>query len=358
MFQKIIRAAIYLLVLSISFFSSCVYAKTVGISMPSVSFPRYNIDVESLQDNLHNLGFETKLSFASRSVEQQIKDIEKLIASDCDVLVITAVDGAALSDVLEKAKQKNIKIIAYDVLIMDSNAVDYYITFDSYQIGKLQGQFIEEKLHLNKHNTPEQYIEFFAGDKKDHNTQLFWDGAMDVLKHYLDDKSLECASGEIELKRVFTEKWNKSQTKERMARIYNEYYSKEKTPGIHLGAVLCPSDDIAISVAEVLHNEEKVSKKDFPIITGQDCSEKAIKYIKKGYLSMSIFKDAKYLGYKTSQMINQIFSSENVEVNDTTSFNNGKKVVPTIMCSPMVVTIKNLREILFDSGYYNSNILN
>ena len=193
--KKLLTAALSVALMAISQPS---YAKKIGISLPNPDKPRFNLDAEVMQSELNENGHEVIIKCGDRTAKRQIQDIEKLIEKDCVYLVIIPVDGRSLSDVMEKAKDKNIPVISYDRLIMDTDAVKYYATFDNYKVGKILGEYIEDKLNLKNDSTETRYIEFFSGDQHDNNVEAFWNGSMEVLKPYLDQGKLVCRSGEQE----------------------------------------------------------------------------------------------------------------------------------------------------------------
>ena len=330
------------------------FAKTVGISLPNYDVPRFTTDAESMQQELQKDGIECSILYADFTAEQQIADIEKLIEENCDILVIVPYDGTSLTEVLKKAKARNIPVIAYDRLIMNSDAVSYYTTFDNYKVGYLIGSYLEDKLKLNTDETSPKTIEFFAGDLGDNNAKIFWDGSMEVLEPYLASGKLICKSDETKLEQASTQDWTAENARNRMLRLIDEFKygaSEGETP---LDAVYCMNDSVAKGVVEAIYKNTSYKKGNFPVITGQDCTKLAVKYIRHGVMSMSIFKDARILAYSTAQMIRQILNKESVDVNDTSSYNNGVKTIPTLLCSPKVVDKDNVREIIIDSGYYNA----
>lgn len=335
---------------------SC-FAQKIGISLPNPDKPRFNLDGEVMKSELEADGQEVIVKCGDRTAETQIKNIEELISNDCDYLVIVPVDGSALGDVLNKAKEKNITVISYDRLIMNSDAVKYYATFDNYKVGEIMAEYLVKKLNLTQSGGDPKYIEFFSGDKSDNNVEALWEGAMKVLKPYLEQGRLICRSSESTLDTTHTLNWEKDEASKRMTQLID---SQNYGPGEgknQLDAVLCQSDGLAIGVIEALYKNGEYRKENFPFVTGQDCQVINLKYIKRGMQAMSVFKDARVLAYAVSNMIMQKINGEEVQVNNTDTYTNGNSYIPTLLCSPKFVDRDNMQEIIIESGFYDESEL-
>lgn len=142
---------------------------------------------------LEKLGYKTDLQYGEDKVENQIAQIENMITKGVDLLVIAPIDGSALTNVLEKAANEDIEVIAYDRLLMNSEHVDYYATFDNFGVGVLQASYIEDALNLSEGEGP--YIELFSGSPDDNNALINYDGVMSVFQQYLDSAQLVVHSG-------------------------------------------------------------------------------------------------------------------------------------------------------------------
>ena len=331
--------------------SQSAFASKVGVAMPNLVVPRWQTDGQTLKNELEEEGYEVELVFADNKPETQIQELRQMMDSGCEVLVIVPVDGKSLTEVLSEVKAKNIPVISYDRLIMDSDAVTYYATFDNYKVGLLQGEYIEDQLKLKDSGTSPKNIEFFTGSIDDNNVNYIWSGAMEVLKPYLDSGKLVCKSDETKKEQVAIHRWLTDVAKERMDKLVNEYgYGPEKTP---LDAVLAPNDTVANGITISLVKTAGYRANNIPVITGQDCTKKAAKNIRRGLQSMCVFKDSRILADHVVSMVKAIFEKTDVPLNDTTTYNNGVKVVPAFLCAPQVVNAQNLNEILIDSGYYN-----
>ena len=316
----------------------------VGISMPTKDLQRWNQDGDYIASQLEALGYEVDLQYAENDVATQVAQIENMINSGCDVLIIAAIESSSLGDALDMADEAGVAVIAYDRLIYESNDVDYYVTFNNYMVGQLQGDYIADALELYKNPGP-FYIEITAGDPGDNNAFLFYQGAMDALSYYIDNGQLVVVSGQTDFEDVATASWSTENSQTRAEQIINLYYSD----GTQIDAWLCSNDSTALGVENALAANYTGP---YPIITGQDCDIANIKNMLDGKQAMSMFKDTRTLAYQAVVMADEILSGQVVEVNDTVTYDNGSIVVPTYLCYPVVVDINNYYEILIDSGYY------
>lgn len=325
----------------------------VGIAMPTQSAERWILDGSNMVEVLEDLGYKTDLQYAEDVVQNQISQIENMITKGVDVLVIASIDGSALTDVLEQAALNDIKVIAYDRLIMNSEHVDYYATFDNYSVGVLQANYIIEKLDLD--NSDETYnIELFAGSPDDNNSFFFWDGAIDTLKPYFDAGKLVVRSGQTSFEQAATLRWDGATAQTRMDNILNAHYST----GENVDAILSPYDPISLGVIESMKNVGYGSdEKPLPIVTGQDAVEAGVKSIIAGEQSQTVFKDTRALADKAAEMVQALLEGKEVIINDTTTYDNGVKVVPSYLLAPQSVDIENYKEILIDSGYFTEDDL-
>ena len=323
--------------------------KKVGVAMPTKDLQRWNQDGANMEQLLKEAGYDVDLQYASNDINTQVTQIENMISSGCDVLVIASIDGDSLGTVLEQAKQKKIPVIAYDRLIMNSDAVTYYATFDNYMVGTKQGQYIEEQLGL-KEGKGGYNMEIFTGDPGDNNARFFYGGAMDVLNPYIEAGQITVPSGQIDFDTVATANWASDAAQARMEAIISSNYAD----GTKLDAVLCSNDSTAFGVTNALV-ANNISP--YPIITGQDCDIANVKNMLDGKQSMSIFKDTRTLAKKTVEMVDAILKGGTAPTNDTSTYNNGVKVVPSYLCEPVFADVNNYKELLIDSGYYTADQL-
>ena len=327
----------------------------VGVSMPTKDLQRWNQDGANMKAQLEKAGYVVDLQFANNDIPTQVSQLENMITGKCKVLVIASIDGSALSNVLATAKKKKIQVIAYDRLIMDTDAVSYYATFDNYKVGTLQGDYLVDKLGLKSRSASDPvYMEFFTGDPGDNNINFFFGGAMDVLKPYLDKGVIVCLSGQTAKAQAATLNWSTEEAQSRMENLItsNKYGPK----GQKLDAVYCSNDSTAQGVTQALLSAGYTAD-NFPVITGQDCDITSVKNMIKGYQSMSIFKDTRTLASQVVKMVGQILSNSTVDVNDTTTYDNGTGVIPSYLCEPVFADINNYKELLIDSNYYTEDQL-
>ncbi|PDO10490.1 MAG: sugar ABC transporter substrate-binding protein [Candidatus Reconcilbacillus cellulovorans] len=324
----------------------------IGISMPTKSSERWISDGQNMVKELKALGYDTDLQYAEDVVENQLSQIENMITKGAKLLIIAPIDGESLTDVLQKAKDKNIAVIAYDRLIRKTPNVDYYATFDNFKVGVLQGSYIVDKLGLKDGKGPFN-IELFAGSPDDNNTYFFFDGAMSVLKPYIDSGKLVVRSKQTKVEQVATLRWDGATAQARMDNLLSAFYSTER-----LHAVLSPYDGISIGVLSSLKGVGYGKPdKPFPIITGQDAELASVKSIIAGEQTQTVFKDTRELAKKAAQMADSLLQGKTVDVNDTKTYNNGVKVVPAYLLEPVSVDITNYEQVLIGSGYYTKDQL-
>ena len=328
-------------------------AAKIGVAMPTKDLQRWNQDGDNMKTQLEAAGYTVDLQYANNEVATQVSEIENMITGGCKVLVIAAIDGSSLGTVLADAKKADITVIAYDRLIMDTDAVSYYCTFDNYMVGQIQAQYIIDTLDLKNAKGPFN-MEIFAGDPADNNAKFFYNGAMDALKEYIDAGKLVVVSGQSSFDQVATASWKTENAQSRMDNILTAYYAD----GTKLDVVLCSNDSTALGVENALDNAGsfKVGS-NWPIITGQDCDKPNTINMIAGKQSMSVFKDTRTLAKQVVAMVTSIVKGTTVDVNDTKTYDNGKGVVPTYLCKPVFADVSNYKTILIDSGYYKESDL-
>ena len=319
-------------------------AELVGVAMPTKDLQRWNQDGENMKAMLEAAGYQVDLQYGANEIATQVSQIENMVANGCKVLVIASIDGDSLGTVLAQAKEKSIPVIAYDRLIMNSDAVSYYATFDNWLVGTTQGEFIENALGLKDGKGPFN-IEFITGDPGDNNINFFFDGAMSVLQKYLDNGQLVCPSGQTEKAVVATANWATDAAQARFENILSSNYAD----GTQLDAVLASNDSTALGVENALASSYTGK---YPVITGQDCDIAIMKNLIEGKQSMSVFKDTRTLAAKVVEMVDALMKGAEPPVNDTTTYDNGTGVIPSYLCEPVAGTADNYKELLIDSGYY------
>ncbi|WP_124065136.1 multiple monosaccharide ABC transporter substrate-binding protein [Clostridium sp. E02] len=321
----------------------------IGVAMPTKDLQRWNQDGANMKKELEAAGYTVDLQFASNDVQTQVSQIENMISNGCNMLVIASIDGSSLGEPLSQAKEMGIPVIAYDRLIMNTDAVTYYATFDNYKVGQKQGEYLVEALGLESASDPKN-IELFTGDPADNNCNFFFGGAMDVLQKYIDDGKLVVKSGQTSFEQVATEKWDSEKAQNRMDTVIAGNYSD----GTVLDAVLCSNDSTALGVENALASSYTGN---YPIITGQDCDIANVKNVIAGKQAMSVFKDTRTLATQVVKMVDSVMQGGEAEINDTQSYDNGTEVIPTYLCDPVVVTQDNYKDMLITSGYYTEDQL-
>ena len=321
----------------------------VGVAMPTKDLQRWNQDGENMKTQLEAAGYQVDLQYGANDIATQVSQIENMIANGCKVLVIASIDGDSLGTVLAQAKEAGIPVIAYDRLIMNSDAVSYYATFDNWLVGVTQGKFIEKALDLENAAGPFN-MEFITGDPGDNNINFFFDGAMSVLQPYLDSGKVVCPSGQTEKAVVATANWATDAAQARFENILAANYSD----GTQLDAVLASNDSTALGVENALAASYTGA---YPIITGQDCDIAIMKNLIDGKQAMSVFKDTRTLAAKVVEMVDALMQGKEPPVNDTETYDNGVKVVPSFLCEPVFASADNYKELLIDSGYYTEDQL-
>ena len=323
----------------------------IGVAMPTKDLQRWNQDGENMKSELEKAGYEVDLQYANNDIATQVSQIENMITGGCDLLVIASIDGGSLSTVLAEAKTEGIPVVAYDRLIMDTDAVSYYATFDNYKVGQIQGQYIVDTLKLDEEKGPFN-LELFTGSSDDNNCVFFFGGAMDTLQKYIDEGKLVVKSGQTKFEEVATPNWSTEESQKRMDNILTANYSD----GSKVDVVLSSNDSVANGITNAL-KAAGYTADNFPVLTGQDCDITSVKNIIGGTQSMSVFKDTRTLAAQVVKMVGQIMNEETVDVNDKESYDNGTGKIPTYLCEPVFADKENYKELLIDTGYYTEDQL-
>jgi putative multiple sugar transport system substrate-binding protein len=329
----------------------------VGIAMPTKSLERWNRDGSFLEEQFKSKGYEVKLTFSDNKIDQQVKDIEGLLADGVNLLVVAAIDGESLSQVLAQAKEQNVPVISYDRLIMQTDAISYYVSFDNYTVGKLQGEFVRDQLDLDNAAGPFN-IEFTAGDPADNNAGFFFNGAYDTLKPYIEAGKLVVQSGQTAFDQVATQQWDTAKAMTRMQNILGSNYSDQQ-----LDVALCSNDSTALGVTQAIASDYK--GKNNVIVTGQDGDEANLQNIVDGKQTMTVYKAVANEAKVTLDLGVAILSGKNPGEElikdsgwdfectyDTSSYDNGTGIIPSFLLVPTVVTKDNIKSELVDTGYY------
>ena len=322
--------------------------KKVGVAMPTQSSERWINDGANMKAKLEELGYEVDLQYAEDDVQAQVSQIENMIASGANCLVVASIDSSALVNVLAQAKDAGIPVIAYDRLLMDTDAVSYYASFDNEGVGTAIGEYIEAKADLANATEP-QTIEFFMGSPDDNNAVLLHKGVMGVLQKYLDNGMLVCKSGRTSFEDTCILRWSQETAQQNCENFLSGFYADEDLD------ICCSAfDGFSYGIKAALEGAGYTAE-NWPIITGQDAEVMAVKNIVAGTQTQSIFKDTGLLADKCVTMVQAVLEGSEPEINDTETYNNGKLTVPSYLCTPVSVDADNYKEIVIDSGYYTED---
>ena len=320
----------------------------IGVAMPTQSSERWIKDGDNMKDKLEALGYEVDLQYAEDDVQMQVSQIENMIASGSLCLVIAAVDAGALTTVEAQAKEAGIPIIAYDRLLMDTDAVSYYASFDNEGVGTAIGEYVKTAKDLDAaREAGESYtIEFFMGSPDDNNAVLLHKGVMGVLQEYLDDGTLVCKTGRTSFEDTCILRWSQETAQQWCENYLTGFYADED-----LDIACTAFDGFAYGVKAALQGAGYTAD-NWPLITGQDAELMACKNILDGTQTASIFKNTSLLADKCVTMVEAVMKGAEPEINDTTTYDNNVVVVPSYLCTPISVDKDNLQEVVVEEAKY------
>ncbi len=326
---------------------------TVGIAMPTKSSARWISDGESMVEQFTAAGYGTDLQYAEDDIPNQLAQIENMITKGVNVLVIAAIDGTTLSNALENAAASGIKVIAYDRLIRDSGNVDYYATFDNFKVGVQQASSLVAGMKERFPDVKPWNVELFGGSPDDNNAFFFYNGAMSVLQPMIDAGEIAIPSGQMGMDQVGTLRWDGAVAQARMDNLLSANYSDKQLHG-----ALSPYDGLSIGILSSLKGVGYGSGDlPMPIVTGQDAELQSIKSIIAGEQYSTVFKDTRELARVTVGMVEALLGGGEPEINDTTTYDNGVKVIPSYLLEPVSVDATNYQQIVIDSGYHKAEDL-
>ncbi len=319
---------------------------TIGVAMPTKSSQRWIQDGDNMKKQLEAAGYQVDLQYAEDDIPTQVSQVENMVTKGDQMLVIAAIDGTALGDILNTAEESDIPVLAYDRLIRESGAVDYYSTFDNFGVGVLQAEALVEGLKATGEGP--YNVELFAGSPDDNNATFFWNGAMSILQPLIDSKEMVVVSGQTDFEQAAILRWDPATAQKRMEDLLTKSYTTETVDG-----VLSPYDGLSLGIIAALKaNGYGSGDKPLPVVSGQDAEIQSVQSILAGEQNSTIFKDTRDLAEVTVKMIEAIGNCQEPEVNDTTTYDNGVKVVPSYLLKPVTVTKDNVTEALVDTGYY------
>lgn len=329
----------------------------VGVAMPTQTYERWIADGDAVKTGLEDAGYDVDLQFAGDDIPTQQQQIDAMINKGAEALIIASIDGTALGSQLEAAAAADIPVISYDRLIRDSENVDFYVTFDNYEVGVQQGTSLLTGLGILDENGEEAAdapkdplnVELFAGSPDDNNAGFFFDGAMSVLQPYLDDGTLVVPSEQTDFDTVAIQRWEQEGAQSRMEDLLTSSYSKGER---NVDGVLAPADVLSRGIITALSNSGYgKGDLDMPVVTGQDAEAASAKLIEEGKQYSTIFKDTRLLAEQAVIAATSFLEGEEPEANDTETYENGVKVVPSYLLPTVIVTADNLEAELIESGY-------
>jgi putative multiple sugar transport system substrate-binding protein len=327
----------------------------IGVTMPTKSSERWISDGDNLKKQLEALGYQVDLQYAENDIPTQTQQLDNQITKHAKLLIIASIDGTAITTQLENAKANKIPVIAYDRLIRDSPNVDYYATFDNFKVGVQQATSLLTGLKvLNADGSKGTAkgplnVELFAGSPDDNNATFFFNGAMSVLKPYIDSKTITVKSGQTDFKTVAILRWDPATAQKRMEDLLTSTYKG----GAKVDGVLSPYDGLSIGILSALKsNGYGTAAQPYPVVTGQDAELASVKSIIGGEQYSTIYKDTRQLAKTTVQMADAVLKGQTPQTNNTTDYNNGIKVVPSMLLQSVIVDKTNYKKELVDTGYY------
>lgn len=333
----------------------------VGVAMPTQTSERWIADGEAVKKGLEEAGFEVDLQFANDDIPTQTQQVDQMITSGAKVLVIAAIDGTALSSQLDAAGAAGIPVVSYDRLIRDNENVSHYVSFDNYKVGVAQanallvGLGLVDKDGKEKADAPKDplNIELFAGSLDDNNSHFFYNGAFDTLKPFIDKGVLVVKSGQTTIDQVATLRWSQEAAQKRMEDILTSNYGGGSEP---LAGVLSPYDGISRGIITALQGAGYGPglDKGLPVVTGQDAEIASVKLINDGVQQSTIFKDTRTLAQQAVKAVEALGKGQEPEVNDTTTYDNGVKVVPSFLLDVQTIYKEDIEPIIIGSDYYTA----
>jgi putative multiple sugar transport system substrate-binding protein len=330
---------------------------TIGVSMPTQTSERWIADGNSVKEKLEAKGYKVDLQYAGDDIPTQSQQVDQMITQGADVLVIAAIDGTALSGQLQAAADKKIPVIAYDRLIRDSKNVDFYVSFDNYKVGVAQANALLTGLGLQTKDgakgdkTGPFNVELFAGSLDDNNAHFFFDGAMDTLKPFIDNKSLVVKSGQTAIEKVAILRWQQETAQKRMEDLLTSSYND----GTKVNGVLSPYDGLSRGIITALQNAGYgKGANPMPVVTGQDAEIASVKLINDGVQGSTIFKDTRLLAEQAVIAAEAFLKKQTPQANDTKTYDNGVKVVPSYLLPVVTVFKDDIKKELIDSGYFTA----
>ncbi len=326
----------------------------VGIVLPSKDEPRWIQDEARFKDAFTNAGYNVQILFSQGDSATEKANVEALVAQGINVLIICPQDGAAAASAVEEARTAGVIVISYDRLVRDTDAVDYYVSFDSIAVGEAQAQYL-----VDKSTGTGNPLYLYTGAASDNNAFLFFEGAWNVLQPKIADGTfvIKNSSEAVALQ-------GKARlTRNELARIINQvttqwdFYIAQNLAESNLSVnkaadkgdvfILAPNDGTARAIADVFAADNDVTSY---VITGQDAEKASIQYIIDGKQSMTVLKDVRTLVQDAIKAA--IAYLEGKTPPQTTTYNNGAIDVPADPSVIITVDRSNVKAVVIDSGYW------
>ncbi|MDO5746550.1 MAG: sugar ABC transporter substrate-binding protein [Actinomycetaceae bacterium] len=317
----------------------------VGVALPQKTSENW-VEAEGLfQKDCEEAKLDCQIQFANSGVQEQQSQIDSMITKGVKVLIIGAIDGGQLSTQLAKAKKEGIKVVAYDRLLTNTKDIDYYIAYDNFGVGKLQGQALLDGLKEKGVASPAK-VELFAGSPDDANSMKFFNGAMDVLQPKIDAGELQVVSGQTEFTQASTQGWKAENAQKRMDAILQQHYSGDNAPD----GVLSPNDTLARAILTSIEQANKPA----PVVTGQDSENESVKLVAEGKQYSTIFKDTRALVKQSVSLAKAIAGTDEVPTLDGVAMDDKQyesvegNPVKAFLLTPQIVTKSNIKEVYQD----------
>ena len=306
----------------------------IGVALPQKTSENWVLAEKLFNDGLKGAGYKADVQFANAGVSEQQNQISAMITKGAKVIIVGAIDGSQLGTQLKQAKDSGATVIAYDRLLKNTANVDYYVAYDNFKVGALQGQALLDGMKAKKPAGPYN-IELFAGSPDDANAKVFFDGAMSVLQPKIADGTLIVVSGQKTFEQAVTQSWKAENAQKRMDTLLAASYTSTTLDG-----VLSPNDTLGRAILTSV----KAAGKPLPIVTGQDSEVESVKSIMAGEQYSTINKDTRKLVEHAIAMVSGLQSGKKPEINDDKSYQNGVKIVPAYLLPPVIVTKANAQE--------------
>jgi len=317
----------------------------VGISMPTRTAERWIIEGDLMKERLIAAGYEVDLQFANDQVPDQVSQIENMITKGAKFLIICPIDGSSLSTPLSKAKEQGSYVLSYDRLIEDTPDVDFYIGFNSMTIGNHMGRSLMEGIGAaNASATDPLYVELFAGSLDDSETKWYFDGAMEMIRPFLDSGAVVVKSGQTTLEQVATPGWDGLMAQNRMQNLLSAHYTDDTLAG-----ALSPYDGLSLGIIGALKAVGYGSEgRPVPIVTGQDCELPSLISIWNNEQYSSIFLDLDVLAGRAVEVT--VATLNETPITMTRAYNNNVVDVSAFLADAFELTKDNIKEYFFDRG--------